>query len=139
MDDLFSKEMKKGIVKIIDKRLQELNLNKTLDELKDSNYGIDKSIKELVNELEEVRDTTVDNENALDDIMSENEIASLVERTMDDCVDEKMTQRMEEMEDLVSRTMLKLIPEFNKRISKEIKKHFVALSNYVIKHFKEKE
>jgi len=47
--------------------------------------------------------------------------------------------QQDELEQLVGKTMLELIPNFNERISKEIKKHLVVLAEFVIVNFKEKE
>jgi lipid A disaccharide synthetase len=48
-------------------------------------------------------------------------------------------KNVDEMETLVAETMLKLMPNFNLKISKEIKKHLVTIAEYVIKTFKEKD
>ena len=39
---------------------------------------------------------------------------------------------------LIAQVMLSIMPEFNERISKEIKSHLVALAEFVITNFKEK-
>jgi len=130
MSDIFSEEMKKEIVKLFDKRYKELNISDILDTHRDVYLGIEKTIKSLAGEIEDVNDLAKDNENSRDDI--EYSIKS-IEDNLDDTI------KKSELEDVVGSTMLKLMPNFNQRISKEIKKHLVTIAEFVIKNFKEKE
>lgn len=45
----------------------------------------------------------------------------------------------EQFKQMVAGIMLSLMPEFNKRISSEIKSHLVALAEFVLENFKEKD
>jgi hypothetical protein len=116
MSDLFSEEMKKELVKLIDSRLEIIRIFPTLDMQS-------KLIKEINDRLVDVEDNYND---------FENDIHNLQE-------DIKETIKGEDLEDLVGQTMLRLMPNFNEKISKEIKKHLVAIAEFVIKNFKEKE
>jgi len=140
MSNIFSEEMKKELVKLFDKRLNELKVTEALDDYRDACMGIDLRVKEINDRLVEIEDNTNDFENELDDKVDEstfnhklNDLEQQVESMTNSYV------QYEEMEELVGKTMLKLMPNFNEKISKEIKKHLVAIAEFVIKNFKEKE
>ncbi len=116
MSDMFSEEMKKEFVKLIDKQLKLSKISEVLDTHRDVYLGIEKIMKELNERIVDVEDITNDLESDLDDVI-----------------------KRSDMEELVGKTMLKLIPDFNKKIAMEVKKHLVAIAEYVIKNFKEKE
>lgn len=60
-------------------------------------------------------------------------------KLIDKKLDGQMNKYHEDMNELVSKNMLELIPSYNQKISKEIKSHLVALAEFIIKTFKEKE
>jgi len=130
MSDIFSEEMKKEIIKLFDKRMIELKIKEAFDIQKDVLIGIEKKIKSLADDVEDARDMGNDNENSIND--NENSIKS-IEDMIEDCV------KQDDMEQLVGKIMLRLMPNFNEKISKEIKKHLVVIAEFVIKNFKEKE
>jgi len=120
---IFSREMEHELIKLIDKRLIALEIRKTLDTHRDVYLGIEKIMKEINERLVDVEDIYRDYETDIDELK--------------DNVKESI--KGEDLEDLVGATMLKLMPNFNEKISKEIKKHLVAIAEFVIKNFKEKE
>jgi len=130
MSDIFSEEMKKEFIKLIDNRLNETKIYETFDTYRDICVGIERDVKNLNDRLTDVEDISNDNENSIND--NENSIKS-VEDEINDCI------KQYDLENVVGKTMLELIPNFNEKISKEIKKHLVAIAEFVIKTFKEKE
>jgi len=140
MSDIFSEEMKKEIIKLFDKRLIQLKINEAFDIQKDVLIGIEKNVKEINNRLVDVEDIANDFENSIESSIDEitfinrmNELEQQVESMNGEYV------HNDELEQVVGKTMLKLIPNFNERIAKEIKKHLVSIAEFVIKNFKEKE
>ena len=99
-----------------------------ISDLEHENDVLQKDVEHLKSEVNDL----TNNNSGIDDALAE----------FNDRLDEKH-ERIDEIqnsiEETVSSIMLKLMPEFNKKISKEVKKHFIALSEYVIKNFKEKE
>jgi hypothetical protein len=135
MSDIFSEEMKKEIVKLFDKRLHELKVKEALDDYRSVCMSIDLRVKDLNERLVDVEDNTNDFENQLDGVATKHDL-ELIHEQLEHL--ENYVQH-DELEDVVGKTMLKLMPNFNEKISKEIKKHLVAIAEFVIKNFKEKE
>jgi len=140
MSDIFSEEMKKEINKLFDKRLHELKVSEALNDYRDTCMGIDLRVKEVNDRLVDVEDTVNELEHDMDSKLDEStlmikigDMEEQIESINDSCV------QHDDMEQLVGKTMLKLIPDFNQRIAKEIKKHLVTMAEFVIKNFKEKE
>jgi len=121
--DIFSKEMEAELIKLIDKRLKVMEIPNTLSKHRSVYIGIEKAMKELNKDI-------VDNTETLSTF--EEEINELKEEA-------KRSVKGEDLRDLVGQTMLHLMPNFKLSISKEIKKHLVAIAEYVIKTFKEKD
>jgi predicted transcriptional regulator len=109
MSNLFSEEMKNELIKLIDRRIL---------------------ISKLSNEFKVLNERVVDIEDNTNDF--ENDINDLKDKV-------KEAVKGEDLEEVVSNTMLKLIPNFNERIAKEIKRHLVTMAEFVIENFKEKE
>lgn len=120
---IFSKEMEREFIILIDKRLKYMEILNTLSTHRDVYLGIEKTMKKLNSEIEDCHDEVKDFENELDELKT----------------NAKEAVKGEDIKDLVGQTMLALMPNFNKRISKEVRKHLVAIAEYVIKTFKEKE
>jgi len=141
MSDMFSEEMKKELIKIINNQIVVSKVVKILDQHQDVYMGIEKNVKDINDRLVEIEDIANDFENAaetsIDEITFINRMNEL-EQQIQSMHDGSYVQQ-DEIENLVSKIMLKLMPDFNKKISKEIKKHLVALAEFVIKNFKEKE
>ena len=135
MSSIFSEEMKKELIKIIDGRLIKSKVGETFDTHRDVMMGIEKNVKELNERLVDVEDNVNDFENNQDSYAAKHDLETIYEQLehLSDYV------QQDELEQLVGKTMLTLMPEFNKKISKEIKKHLVAIAEFVIKNFKEKE
>lgn len=133
---LLSQQMMKEVSDIIDARLNHI--------LKASNIQqLFKDVKELKmkkQDAEEIISEFEDTLKELDIPSSEllQERFSSIEQDIDNLVESNFIKE-ENLEELVGITMLKLMPNFNLKISEEIKKHFVSLAEYVIKHFKEKD
>jgi len=136
MSDIFSEEMKKEFVKLIDKRLYETKISKILDTYKDVCMDIEKNVKEINDRLVNVEDDVNDFDYEMDKKVDENKFDEL-EQKINFMKDVYIQQK--DIEQVVGQTMLELIPNFNEKISKEIKKHLVAIAEFVIKTFKEKE
>ncbi len=134
MSDMFSEEVKKEFIKLIDKQLVKSKIVEAFDIQRDVLIGIEKNVKQINKRLVEVEDIANDFANIVESNIDMSELEQQVES-----IHNGSYVQQNEIEDLVSKIMLKLMPDFNKKISKEIKKHLVALAEFVIKNFKEKE
>lgn len=123
MSDIFSKEMKKELIKLMDSRLEIMRILPTIESHKKLYHNMNVNVKEINDRLVEVEDIRDIFENDIDDLKQE--------------VKESITG--DKLETLVAQTMLKLMPNFKITISKEIKRHLVTIAEYVIKNFNEKD
>lgn len=119
-----STELENSIREIVDNRVTALY---------DEGF---KSITVALNDLQS-RIERLDDETPTSEQISKR--FSLIEKDI-----EKIKKKVEiieekELEQLVAKTLLKLMPEFKTKISNEIKEHLVLLAEFVIKNFKEKE
>jgi len=141
MSDMFSEEMKKELIKLIDNQIVVSKVVKILDQHEDVYMGIEKNVKDLNERLVDFEDIANDFENASEnsiDATTFNQRMNEIEQQIEGIHDGSYVQQ-DEIEQVVAKTMIKLMPNFNKRISKEIKKHLVTIAEFVIKNFKEKE
>ena len=136
MSDIFSKEMQKELVKLINKQITLTKVSERIDVHKDVLMGIEKNVKEINDRLVNIEDDVNDFEYNIDKKIDENKFDEL-EHIVNNMKDAYIQH--DEIEQLVGKTMLELIPDFNKKIANEIKKHLVAMAEFVIKNFKLKE
>jgi len=116
MSDIFSEEMEKAIIDLFNKRFKQLKIAEIFDTHEDVLKGIEKTIKNVKSDVEENHDEIRD---------LQDEIENYVKQT--------------DLEELVGRSMLKLVPSFNLRIAKEVKFHLVAIAGLMQETFKEKD
>jgi predicted transcriptional regulator len=117
---IFSKEMEIELIGLIDKRLEIMRILPTIESYKNMCLKTEKNVKDINDRLVNVEDNTETFENDIHELNQE----------------VKESIKGEDLKDLVGQTMLALMPNFKLSISKEIKTHLVAISEYVIKTFK---
>ena len=137
MSDLFSEEMKKGIIKLFDEQYKKKGIAEILDTHRNVYLGIEKSMHTLASDIEDNHDELQDFERRLEEVPDIEPIRLRFienEKQIEE-IKEKFISK-DELQTLVGDTMLKLMPNFNEKISREVKKHLVAIAEYVIKTFK---
>jgi len=147
--NILSEEMEKEIKLIIDKRLLDLTV---LEDIKFLGETRTAEFSELEINVQNNKDAISDIEFSLEELKIQFENLEMETPTSEQIVKrftplEEFIEQLNnsnfvkhiELEQLVAETMLKLMPNFNLKLSKEMKKHFVVIAKYVIKHFKEEE
>lgn len=140
MSDFFSEEMKREINKLFDIQYMKKEIDKRFLEHKEIIEGQDKAIVNLNLKIVDCIEELSDFERRLDEVPDIEPIRDRFEQNESEIEDIKENAvQKNELETLVGETMLKLMPNFNLKISKIIRSHLVSIAEFVIKNFKEKE
>lgn len=123
-----SAELEKSIKEIVDRRIDDL-------------YG--KGFKDIAVILNKIETKMSDLEKRLEELeltVPESEQLTRRFRPIEKDIEViKETLSIDELENLMAKVLLGVVPDFNKKIAAMIKDHMVAIAEFVIENFKEKD